>query len=162
MKNVLLMASLCLIFSISGCATSGNGCCGTGQTGIFGQNRIFQNQPVRDSIRSWFQGDSCSTCNPPSGIPNNYDSNVAPICNACGNTLPITDGAAIGQGISLYDNGGLNGSITSGTITNGTITNYPNLNPPLIDSGANLGTPTGSIDAGYGEIPMDEIPTPNF
>jgi len=56
----LLIATLML----GGCASSNCGC--NSGNGLFGTN-ILQNQPIRSTVRSWFQGDSCDSCNTPAG-----------------------------------------------------------------------------------------------
>lgn len=152
---MLLVAVACLTICVGGCATSGNSCCDSGATGIFGQNRLFQNRPVRDAVQGWFQGDACNTCNPPVGMPANCGTNVAPMCNACGSSLPHS---TVGNGVSLYDNSALNGGVLNAPIQNNTTTNYPNLVDPVINPGVEIGTPSGTVETGYGEIPMG----PNF
>ena len=66
----LLIATLML----GGCASSNCGC--NSGNGLFGTN-ILQNQPIRSTVRSWFQGDSCDSCNTPAG------QLTQPVCDTC-------------------------------------------------------------------------------
>lgn len=66
----LLVATL----MFGGCASSDCGC--NSNNGLFGTN-ILQDQPIRSTVRSWFQGDSCDTCNTPAG------QLTAPPCDNC-------------------------------------------------------------------------------
>lgn len=72
---------LVALISLSiGCASN------CGNRGLLGNRPLFPNQPIRNTIRSWFRGDQCDTCNAPTGqisVPN-----VAPLCNSCGNGAP--------------------------------------------------------------------------
>ena len=79
----LLIATL--VFG--GCASSDCGC--NSGNGLFGTN-ILQNQPVRSTVRSWFQGDSCDTCNTPAG------QLTQPVCENC-----------VGGGVQGFSNGQL-------------------------------------------------------
>ena len=166
MKKLFVIVVACMMMSFSGCATSGNGCCETAPSGIFGQSQLFRNRPICDAIKRCFQGDPCNTCNPPVGASANFGSNTAPLCESCGNPFPtaapigngiisgtpIDNGIPVESGISLYDNN----STLSAPIE--TTTGYPNLVDPIITPGVELGAPTGAIETGYGEIPM----VPNF
>jgi len=168
MKRLVLTACLGFLLCMSGCATSGSGCCGNSGGSIFGQSP-FQNRPVRTYFQNLFQGDPCNTCNPPVGIPSNCGTNVAPLCDACGSSIsaqpafgtPISQGVPINQGVSLYGDPVLNAptSVTTGypNLTDSVIGNGIDLGTP---TGANLGTPTGTIETGYGEIPVDEFNPP--
>ena len=66
----LLIASL----MFGGCASYNCGC--NSGNGLFGTN-ILQNQPIRSTVRSWFQGDSCDGCNTPAG------QLTQPLCETC-------------------------------------------------------------------------------
>lgn len=76
--NLIKLASIAALVALStGCAST----CGTcNNGGLFGRP-VFQNQPVRSTIRSWFQGDNCDTCAPPTGQV--LSPNVAPLCDTC-------------------------------------------------------------------------------
>ena len=105
-SNLTKFASIVAVLAItsfSGCASTCNTC---NSGGIFGGRQLFQNQPVRSTIRSWFQGDNCDSCNAPSGQV--LSPNVAPMCNTC-NTGGLT-----GNGVApLY--GGNVGNAQLGT-----------------------------------------------
>lgn len=75
-----LVLGMALVALSTGCAST----CGNSGGGIFGGPGLFANQPVRSTIRSWFQGDNCDTCNAPAGQPPVYNPNVAPLCEGCG------------------------------------------------------------------------------
>lgn len=90
-KNLITLASLATLMalvSFSGCASTCNTC---NSGGLTGARPWLQNQPVRSTIRSWFQGDNCSTCNTPSGQV--QSPNIAPLCDTC-NTGGISGGTA--------------------------------------------------------------------
>ena len=59
-----------------GCASDCG--CSSG-TGLFGTN-ILQGQPIRSTVRSWFAGDSCDTCNTPAGQLSQPYSAACPTC----------------------------------------------------------------------------------
>ena len=75
---------------LSGCASNCGPCRGNG---LFG-GQVFQNQPVRSTIRSWFQGDNCDTCNAPAG-QTVYSPNVAPLCETCNGGVGQPIGTAV-------------------------------------------------------------------
>ena len=60
----LAFSFLIVTLMFGGCASPDCGCNSGG--GLFGTN-ILQNQPIRSTVRSWFQGDSCDSCNTPAG-----------------------------------------------------------------------------------------------
>ena len=66
--SLLLGLTVATLLS-SGCASR----CGDG---------FLQRQPVRSTIRSWFGGDDCNTCNPPCG-QSLYSPNTAGMCDTC-------------------------------------------------------------------------------
>ena len=128
----------------SGCATAGSGSSGFS---LF-QSSAPRNQPFRDSVRNWFRGDECDTCNAPAGIPANCNSNVAPLCDQYGSQFgqaqPVyssvpTQQQPIGQGVQLYSDPNLNiGAPLNGSTTTtnyGAPTSFDN--PPV-----NYGAPT--------------------
>ncbi|MEL7499822.1 MAG: hypothetical protein AAFN77_19620 [Planctomycetota bacterium] len=88
--NISKLALSCLAILMvaamtPGCAST----CGTCNSGgIFGGQRVFQNQPVRSTIRSWFQGDNCDACNAPAG-QRVFSPNVAPLCDTCNGNAGI-------------------------------------------------------------------------
>jgi len=62
---------------LGGCASSNCGCNSSNSgNGLFGTS-FLQNQPIRSTVRSWFQGDSCDTCNTPAG------QLTQPACETC-------------------------------------------------------------------------------
>ena len=63
-QRFLIAFSILIVASLSSGCASNSGC--NSGTGLFGTN-ILQGQPVRTTIRSWFHGDSCDTCNTPAG-----------------------------------------------------------------------------------------------
>lgn len=113
------LGTLALMFS--GCAST------CGSNGIFGR-RPFQNQPVRSTIRSWFQGAECDTCNPPSG-QHLFSPNVAPLCDTCNTGAPVG-----GQVAPLY------GSPIGAQLGTPQIQNQPQTG--LIEGGLNGNPPT--------------------
>ena len=88
----LAFSFLVAVLMFGGCTSSN---CGSNSgNGLFGTN-ILQNQPIRTTVRSWFQGDSCDTCNTPAG------QLTQPVCENC-----------IGGGVQGFSNGQLGGSQT--------------------------------------------------
>ena len=144
MNKLILTACVCLMFSMSGCATSGNGC--SGRNSIFGQRLLQRKTPVQDTVRGWFRGDPCNTCNPPVGMSANYGTNVAPMCDACGGVVPQSN-----QGIQLYGDPNLNAPLSSPSLVD------PNMNNGGIISPT---TPVGPIETGY--MPSNEVVPPVF
>ena len=100
----LLIATL----TLGGCAS--NSGCNSG-TGLFGTN-ILQGQPIRTTVRSWFQGDSCDTCNTPAG-------QLAPPCENCigGGTQVFSNQIGGSQTQSLYGAPAINGVQPNGGIS---------------------------------------------
>ena len=63
----IAMSLLVVALMSAGCASNcGSGSCSGSGSGLFGTS-FLQGQPVRTTVRSWFQGDSCDTCNTPAG-----------------------------------------------------------------------------------------------
>ena len=88
----LAFSFLVAVLMFGGCTSSN---CGSNSgNGLFGTN-ILKNQPIRTTVRSWFQGDSCDTCNTPAG------QLTQPVCENC-----------IGGGVQGFSNGQLGGSQT--------------------------------------------------
>ena len=144
-KVLAFVACLGLVAAMSGCAT--NTGCGGGFS-LF-QNNPFKDRPVRNSIRSWFQGDACSTCNPPAGLPANCGSNVAPLCDNC-----ATQQGLGGQQVTLY----------GGTNLNGPESGIPNPAPIYTEDGTVTNGVVGEIQSGvYGaDIVNGGVNPPNF
>lgn len=167
MRNLFLTICVCIAVNMSGCATAGSGSCGTGGCSIF-QSSAVRNQPVRDCLRNWFRGDECNQCNAPAGMPTSCGSNTAPLCQPHGSPTfsgqynqpqPVYSSAPVAQpvdqGVPLYTDPNLNiGASNYGTPTSVAPDYSSNLIDPVFNEGINLGAPTGSIEAGYGEIPM--------
>ena len=112
MKKILYLAICLSLGSMLGCAGT-CGPCGSSSS-IFGNGPLIKNQPVRDTIRSWFRGDECSTCNPPAG--QTQFGNVAPLCDTCGSDVGIPTGQPIysgspDPGIPLYSDPNLNSPV---------------------------------------------------
>ncbi len=102
-KITLSLGLLITATLLSGCASQCDSC----RPGLFGGNRILQNQPIRSTVRSWFQGDDCDTCNTPAGQV--YTPNVAPLCESCntGQAAPLYGNPVDVQLQSPQLNGGL-------------------------------------------------------
>ena len=107
-KMLYLVICLGLVAPMIGCATGGssifqNGCCQSTPG------------PIRSTIRSWFQGDACSTCNPPAGQLSNCGTNFAPLCDSCGHSaIPTTVGTGVNTPpVQYYGETNLNGPATS-------------------------------------------------
>ncbi len=142
MKKLLLLTACLGLIITSGCAGTSS-CAGPGLFSGF-QNGSFSDGPVRRQIRSWFQGDECSTCNAPAGQMN-FGSNVAPLCESCGNPYPLANGqiqqpiysGEISQGGQLggqlYDNPVLNAPVYGNTIPFDTGTSVQGNVGPIID-----------------------------
>lgn len=126
MKKALALTALAIACSLSGCASSGS--CNSGGNGWFG-SRILQDQPVRRTIRSWFQGDACSTCNAPAGQLNGLAPNTAPLCENCGNQPMFQQN----QGAPLYN------SPIIGPTNDFNMPQQPILDPGAIQSDGGLG-----------------------
>ena len=142
MKSRLsLIACIGLITALSGCAS--NNC----SPSPFGQ--FLQNQPVRSSIRSLFtRGDECNTCNPSVGQPT-CGTNMAPMCNACGSSLPA--GQPVGQ--PIYSQPVINDGVS---LYNETSLNAPTYSSPVILDGGSI---TGSEVQGI-PVPLEGVQEP--
>ncbi|MDG1875185.1 MAG: hypothetical protein P8J27_14830 [Mariniblastus sp.] len=142
MNKLLLTACVCLVFSFSGCALSGNRNCDSGR--YFGQRLMQRKTPVQDAIRGIFHGDACNTCNPPAGMPANCGTNVAPLCDTC-------DGATqTNPGIQFYGDPNLNAPMSS-----------PSLVDPNLNNGNAVPTPqVGPVETGY--TPSNDVIPPVF
>ena len=140
---VCLSLALGLMIVLSGCSSCNQS--------IFSY-RPFENQPVRSTVRSWFQGDPCNTCNPPVGQPANCGTNVAPLCDSCGDAAQPAFPGTVDQGVPYYGETNLNSPIaTPGPVYNETGANFQNGVPSL---------PTGDI---YGtSASSGAVVPPNF
>ena len=78
----------------SGCAS--NCGCNSG-TGLFGTN-FLAGQPIRTTVRGWFQGDSCDTCNVPAG------QLTQPLVESCPTCVGGGGGQIFGGTQPLYGN----------------------------------------------------------
>lgn len=116
----------------------------------------FRNRPIRTKLRSCFGGDACSTCNPPAGQPFNCDSNVAPLCDSCGESgtvgQPVYSGYA-DPGVQLYEDPNLNAPLST-PIYNQRIENPSPIYP---DSGAQI--QSGAFGTG---VATETVSPPNF
>ena len=131
----LILLVTALLFS--GCASDCG--CNSG-TGLFGTN-ILQGQPVRTTVRSWFQGDSCDTCNTPAG-------QLHPPCENC-----IGGGISSGSGTQAFSSGQFNAPQvqplygTPALQPNGLSSQFAPQPGPVVGSGTrSVGTPnTGNF-----------------
>lgn len=135
MKSAMRLSVTFSLFAASimlvGCASD---CGGRSGNGIFG-TRILQGQPVRSTIRSWFAGDSCDSCNVPAG-------QLAPACDTCNNGLAPVGGVGFDQTVQpLY------GTQMNAPLTGDAQLGIPNqLVPqpgPVVGSGTRNTPPTG-------------------
>lgn len=135
MKSTMRISITLSLFAASimlvGCASD---CGGQSGSGIFG-TQILQGQPVRSTIRSWFSGDSCDSCNVPAG-------QLAPACDTCNGGLAPIGGVGINQPAQpLYGNpilGNANGNVQLG------VPNQLMPQPgPIVGSGAANTPPNG-------------------
>ena len=85
-QRISIAFSLLLVaLMFGGCSSSGCGC--NSGNGLFGTN-FLQDQPIRSTVGSWFQGDSVDTCNTPAGQLSQ------PVCSTC-----------VGGGVSGFGSG---------------------------------------------------------
>lgn len=105
---------LSLLFGLTVAMLLSSGCasrCGDG---------FLQRQPIRSTIRSWFGGDDCNTCNPPYG-QSLYSPNVSPMCDTCNSgqiigssTQPMYGAQMGGELVPGAQPGPVNGGLTDG------------------------------------------------
>jgi len=72
-----IASSLLIVALMSAGCASDCGC--SSGTGLFGTN-ILQGQPIRRTVGSWFQGDSCDSCNTPAGQLSQPYAEACPTC----------------------------------------------------------------------------------
>ncbi len=121
-KLLSIIAGCVLIASLSGLS----GCASNSGCNSWMPSNPFKNRPVRNTIKSWFQGDACSTCNAPAGQPLHFGTNTAPLCTSCGSAVTTGYPPAVGtydSNVSLYGDTSINGPTPiypeTGVIQNG-------------------------------------------
>jgi hypothetical protein len=123
----LLAASMMFV----GCASD---CGGRTGNGIFG-TQILQGQPVRSTIRSWFRGDDCDSCNVPAG-------QMSAPCNNCNNGLAPMSGIGFDQSAQPLYGTQMNEPLT-GDVQLGVPNQMIPQPGPAVGSGTRNSPPTG-------------------
>ncbi|MDB2686317.1 hypothetical protein N9Y42_03835 [Mariniblastus sp.] len=122
----------------AGCASSDCGC--NSGTGLFGTN-ILQGQPIRSTVRGWFQGDSCDTCNTPAGQLSQ------PLIESCPNCVGGGGGQIFSGAQPLYGN-----PVVTGQPTTGFSSQFAPQPGPAVGTTTNVGPIGGSTSRNFGNF----------
>ncbi len=158
-KLLSVIAVCALVVSMSGCA------CNSGCNSWMPSNP-FKDRPVRNTIKSWFQGAPCNSCNAPAGQPLSFGTNSAPTCSSCGSVVSSGYAPAVDSydsGVSLYGDTTINGPIVDPLYGQNPIQNpvlsYPDAGVVDGHSGGVIGEIESAIGTG---VTGDGVIPPQF
>lgn len=137
----------------AGCASNcGSGSCPGSGSGLFGTS-FLEGQPVRRTVRSWFQGDSCDTCNTPAG---QLSQPLGQSCDNCIGGGQVFDGGQVtsqfgGQPVQpLYGSPTVSGVQPSGSSSQ--FAPQPGVTTQFAPQPGPVGSAVGSTSRGIGNI----------